>query len=68
MNIARNISHGKWNFRGIGQQAEILGVHRTHLWKVLTGRRKSASLLNRYASLMAAGTKNAQPTELTPGS
>lgn len=38
-------------FQGIGQAAEALGVHRVHLWLVLTGRRQSGSLLRRYAAL-----------------
>ena len=38
-------------FAGIGEAAQALGVDRTHLWRVLTGRRKSASLHARYEAL-----------------
>lgn len=39
-------------FKGICAQAEELGVDRIHLWKVITGRRESRSLLARYQSLV----------------
>lgn len=39
------------NFPGIGNQADQLGVNRIHLWKVLTGRRESRSLMARYEQL-----------------
>jgi hypothetical protein len=38
-------------FRGIGRHAEELGVRREHLWQVLTGRRQSRSLMDRYAEI-----------------
>lgn len=38
-------------FPGIGEDALTLGVERTHLWRVLTGRRTSKSLLERYERL-----------------
>lgn len=37
-------------FAGIGEAAQALGVDRTHLWRVLTGRRQSRSLSARYAA------------------
>ncbi|MGI5868660.1 MAG: hypothetical protein ACOX9C_04340 [Kiritimatiellia bacterium] len=39
------------NFPGIGKHAEQLGVSRPHLWMVLTGRRESRSLMERYEQL-----------------
>ena len=38
-------------FPRIGEAARDLGVDRTHLWRVLTGKRRSASLLRRYEAL-----------------
>ena len=38
-------------FPGIGNHADQLGVNRIHLWKVLTGRRESRSLMARYDEL-----------------
>lgn len=35
-------------FTGISAAAERLGVHRGHLWAVLSGRRQSRSLMRRY--------------------
>jgi len=37
--------------RGITVDAQKLGVHRIHLWLVLTGRRQSRCLLRRYREL-----------------
>lgn len=39
---------------GICEDAATLGVNRSHLYRVLTGRRQSRSLLERYAALQAA--------------
>lgn len=36
---------------GIVADARSLGVRREHLWQVLTGRRRSKSLLARYRQL-----------------
>lgn len=47
-------------FPGINADARTLGVHRGHLWQVLTGRRNSASLLKRYAALQGAVGKIAR--------
>lgn len=44
----------KVRFPRIARDAAALGVDRTHLWRVLTGRRESASLLRRYRALAAA--------------
>ena len=41
-------------FPGISQAARTLGVSRTHLWYVLTGRRQSRSLLARYQVFVAS--------------
>jgi len=38
-------------YRGIGADADTLGCNRVHLWKVLTGRRVSKSLMARYNEL-----------------
>jgi hypothetical protein len=38
----------RWRFRGLLRAAEALGVHRNHLYLVLSGRRKSRRLLARY--------------------
>ena len=43
-------------FPGLVSDAERLGVHRNHLYLVLSGRRSSAALLSRYHTLK--GTKN----------
>ena len=41
----------KRKFWGICADAKTLGVTREHLWYVLTGRRRSRSLLLRYRGL-----------------
>lgn len=41
----------RWRFRGIIADAAALGVHRTHLYKVLSGVRTGKSLLQRYEAL-----------------
>ena len=41
-------------FPGITKDAQRLGVRREHLWMVLNGDRKSASLLKRYQKLKRA--------------
>ncbi len=38
-------------FPGLVTDAEALGVHRNHLYLVLSGRRVSKSLTNRYRAL-----------------
>jgi hypothetical protein len=43
-----------WRFRGICADAAALGVHRTHLYKVLSGERPGKSLTARYQALKAA--------------
>lgn len=40
-------------FPGLLNDAQALGVHRNHLYLVLSGRRVSASLLHRYQQLKA---------------
>ncbi|MCZ7593096.1 MAG: hypothetical protein M5U15_13605 [Kiritimatiellae bacterium] len=40
-------------FPGICRHAELLGVHRTHLYQVLSGGRRSVSLLRRYNAIIA---------------
>ncbi|MBQ9727337.1 MAG: hypothetical protein IJV65_07515 [Kiritimatiellae bacterium] len=49
------IARRRTRFPHIGKAAAQLGVERTHLWRVLTGERKSASLLARYEALAAGG-------------
>lgn len=41
-------------FPGITEAARRLGVDRSHLWRVLAGRRESASLSRRYRELEGA--------------
>jgi hypothetical protein len=38
-------------FPGLVTDAEMLGVHRNHLYLVLAGKRNSAALLHRYQVL-----------------
>jgi len=38
-------------FPGICTHAALLGVSRVHLWQVLSGRRVSGSLMQRYLEL-----------------
>lgn len=40
-----------WRFRGICADASVLGVHRTSLYKVLTGERPGKNLMARYTDL-----------------
>jgi len=42
---------GRTKFHGIVEQAGQLRVSRGHLWQVLTGRRQSKVLLQRYLKL-----------------
>lgn len=44
-------------FEGIIADARRLGVDRTHLYRVLTGKRESKELLKRYISLKAKRSK-----------
>jgi hypothetical protein len=41
-------------YPGISADAKTLGVSRTHLFLVLTGKRKSARLMSRYLALTSA--------------
>lgn len=43
--------------RGCVADARALGVTYPHLWKVLEGKRKSASLMKRYRELQARKKK-----------
>ena len=45
---------GPPRFPTIGRDAALLGVSRTHLWRVLSGRRESRSLVRRYRELTSA--------------
>jgi hypothetical protein len=47
----RKLKKWRWHFRGIGKDAAILGVERSHLYRVLTGKRLSPRLLIRYRAL-----------------
>lgn len=40
-------------YPGIIEHARQLGVSRVHLWKVLSGRRESQRLMERYRALVA---------------
>lgn len=44
MSITATTHKGKTTYLGIGDEAERLGVSRTHLWMVLKGQRQSKSL------------------------
>jgi hypothetical protein len=46
-------------FPGICSDALDLGVHRMHLYQVLTGRHQSYSLLRRYQALKAEQQRSA---------
>jgi hypothetical protein len=57
---------GSW-FRGISGTAHALGVSRSHLWRVLTGERRSLSLMARYRALPAARVKSTLPgSQISP--
>ena len=53
MPAARTYPAATTRFPDIGSDAKKLGVHRSHLLRVLTGQRVSARLLQRYAQLKA---------------
>lgn len=40
------------HYKGICEHAKALGVHRNHLYMVLSGRRESTSLMSRYNQLI----------------
>lgn len=48
----------KIRFPEICADARELGVHRCHLYQVLAGRRRSLSLMRRYAELQNKKEKN----------
>ena len=37
--------------KGLVRDSKILGVHWSHLWRVINGQRESKSLMNRYNAL-----------------
>lgn len=45
-------------YRGLIADATMLGVHRNHLYLVLSGKRQSISLLRRYRALKRGNPKN----------
>ena len=47
----------KQRFKNLGEDAQILGVTRSHLWMVLTGKRESARLSKAYKALQTARKK-----------
>ena len=63
MSMKRKRNHGdaaaarpsRVRFPNIRADAAALGVERSHLWRVLTGRRESRSLLRRYGELAREG-------------
>lgn len=62
MKTKRKNNHGgaaagpsRVRFPNIRADAAALGVERSHLWRVLTGRRESRSLLRRYGELAREG-------------
>lgn len=46
-----NPEKGRVRFPGIIEDAQVLGVDRTHLYRVLTGQRPSKRLLAAYKNL-----------------
>jgi hypothetical protein len=48
------------HIRGICADAATLGVHRCHLWFVLTGRRESKPLMRRYRALKEQQARTAK--------
>lgn len=56
--VARsNVRSGPAHFPGIASDAKSLGVSRQHLYFVLTGKRTSARLLQRYQAHVARALK-----------
>jgi hypothetical protein len=53
-----------WRFRGISKDAEALGVERSHLYRVLAGKRVSERLLADYRQLKEAQNPTAAPQQL----
>ena len=49
--VRRNRTERRVKYRGIVADAKALNVHRIYLWLVLTGRRRSTRLMNRYQEL-----------------
>lgn len=49
--MKRQIKSGRVKYTGIVADAAALGVHRIHLYLVLSGKRESRSLLRRYQAL-----------------
>lgn len=56
---------GPTRFPGITADAHSLGVDRVHLFRVLTGKRKSADLMTRYRALKAK-SKEAREVAAAP--
>jgi hypothetical protein len=55
---------GRVRFPGICEDATRLGITREHLYRVLTGKRKSKSLLKRYTQLKYLEVANPPAPEL----
>jgi hypothetical protein len=61
--VARIAIKGKkkrWGFPGISVNARALGVNRSHLWRVLSGKRRSCSLVARYMALKSKQASEAK--------
>lgn len=58
---ARNTPKNPTQFPGISRDAEALGVTRTHLWLVLSGRRQSRRLMRRYKLLKEEAQNGNRP-------
>jgi len=50
-------------FAGIVADARALGTDRSHLWRVLSGRRESHRLITRYAVLKARQFAQRRPRQ-----
>ena len=74
-NAKQSRAKRRWRFRGICEDARILGVHRNSLYKVLAGIWKLKNLAARYAALKSKqaeaakrnnGTKESHKQEGAP--
>lgn len=48
--------------RGVGSSAKLLGVSRTTLYRLLTGKTRNPALLNRYHDLLKIRSKTKPST------
>lgn len=48
---------------GLGDDANALGVHRTTLWRAISGKNANAALLSRYQDLLRLRSKTTNPDQ-----